>query len=66
MHFYVKSGLFIRSYRELAECVTGAERQIVYDAMALKNGGESDGFENLARRMIEFSSALICEYGEKK
>ena len=64
MHYYVKTGLFIRSYRELAECVAGSERQIVYDAMALKNGSESDGFENLARRIIEFSSALIREYGD--
>lgn len=66
MHYYVKTGLFIRSYRELAECVTGRERQIVYDAMALKNGSESDGFENLARRLIEFFGALVREYGGKK
>lgn len=66
MHYYVKTGLFIRSHRELAECVTGNERQIVYDAMALRDGSESDGFENLASRMIDFSSDLIRRYGDEK
>lgn len=65
-HYYVKTGLYIRSYRELAECVTGNERQIIYDAIALKNGSESDGFVELARRMIDFSGALIREYGESE
>lgn len=63
-HHYVRTGVYVHSYRELAECVTGSERQLVYDAMALKNGSEADGFDHLARRMIAFSSALIREYGE--
>lgn len=62
-HYFVKSGVYVHSHRELAECLSGAERQLIYDAMALKNGATSEDFETLARRLMDFSSALIREYG---
>ena len=62
-HFFVKTGLYIRSHRELAECLSGAQRQLIYDAIALKNGNMVDDFEYHARRMMEVASDLILEYG---
>lgn len=62
-HFFVKTGVYIRSHRELAECLSGTQRQLIYDAIAIKNGNIRDDFEYHARQLIDVSKALILEYG---
>jgi len=65
-HFFVQTGLYIRSHRELAECLTGEQRQLLYDAIAMKNGSANEDFEYYAKQLMDVSSALIREYGETK
>lgn len=62
-HYYAQNGVYINTHRELAECLQGDQRRLIYDAMALRDGGEADSFEELAQRLMKFSSELVVKYG---
>lgn len=62
-HLYAQNGLYINSHREIAECLTGLQRQAMNDANAYKNGVETDDFDTLVERLLLLSSDLICKYG---
>lgn len=63
---YAENGVYINTHRELAECLSGEQRQLVYDAMALRDGAEPESFDVLAERLMKFTSELIVRYGEQK
>lgn len=61
--YYFRSGVYVRSHRELTECMSGPARRVLQDAMAFKNGAGVGDFEELAERLIELSGELIRRYG---
>lgn len=63
-YYYAENGVYINTHRELAECLNGGQRQLVYDAMALRDGVEPESFDVLAERLMKFASELIARYGE--
>lgn len=65
-YFYAENGVYINTHRELAECLTGETRQLVYDAVALRDGAEPESFDVLAGRLMKFASELIVKYGEQE
>jgi len=65
-YYYAENGVYINTHRELAECLTGEHRQLVYDAMALRDGVEPESVDVLAGRLMTLASELIVKYGDKK
>lgn len=63
-HFYAENGIYLHSHRELMECMTGAQRQLLHDAAAVRNGTETDEFDDLIQRLLQVSSDLISRCGE--
>lgn len=62
-YYYAECGVYVNTHRELAECLRGDERQLVYDAMTLRDGVEPESFDVLAERLMKFCSGLIVRYG---
>ena len=60
---YVESGEYPRDSMTLAQQLDGLERQVVEDAIALRNGASVENYEELSGRLTALSSRLLERYG---
>lgn len=61
--YYCDAQVYVRRKDELAEKLSGEEKQILMDGIELKQGGTGD-FDALSERLIAFAGRTIRQYAE--
>ena len=61
---FERTGRYPRERQALLEQLTGSERQILLDGIALRAVQDVGEFDALSQRLIDFSAALIRDYEE--